>query len=166
MAEFSYTLGAIIPKTAPDTKIYENMISDALTKTGVELSKELLKPTKRWKKPVTMDVRINKRKGTVRVSTKNKVYLWTNAGTRPRIIVPKKAKRLVFRSKFLSKTVPGSLMSRSGRRGGSLIFAKKVRHPGIRARNWHQIVAKKFRKRTQARFNIAIANANRKQSRL
>lgn len=69
------------------------------------------------------------------IRVKDKIYeLLDVKGSRPHIIRPRRAKRLAFRSGFVSKTIPGFVGSRPGGSSGGRIFAKRVKHPGFKPR--------------------------------
>lgn len=73
-----------------------------------------------------------RRKGyTVIIRPKSKILVFAHSGTRPHVIVPKRASRLAFQmaagtgalqpeARFLGGSVPGAVA----------VFAKKVNHPG------------------------------------
>jgi hypothetical protein len=71
--------------------------------------------------------------------------MWVNNGTKPHVIVPRRAARLVFKvGGFRAKTVPGAIRSRKGARGKNLVFAKVVHHPGTEARKFDEVIQKKW----------------------
>jgi len=65
-----------------------------------------------------------------------KKFTWLDEGTGPHDIVAKNAPRLVFNAKFSAGSRPGSLRTFRSSSGPPLIFAKAVRHPGIKPRGW------------------------------
>lgn len=79
------------------------------------------------------------------VGTNNKRYGWINDGTAARTIYPRRARRLRFMSGFRPKTTPGTIGSDRGYRGGAVVYARRVRHPGIKARNFDEAIAQKWR---------------------
>ena len=67
---------------------------------------------------------------------------WLNEGTKPHVIVPKRAKMLRFQSGYTAGSTPNSLRTRRSRSFGETVYAKRVNHPGIKARNWTILVLK------------------------
>lgn len=61
-------------------------------------------------------------------------YVWTDLGTKPHTIVPKKAPSLLFRPNFTAKTKPKVISSGAGGSSGPIVGAKKVNHPGTKPR--------------------------------
>ena len=57
---------------------------------------------------------------------------YTEFGTRPHVIVPVRAQALRFAPKGMGR------LTGSPRKGGPVIFAKRVRHPGTRGMHWAQ----------------------------
>ncbi len=84
------------------------------------------------------------RVGQYRVSTNSAIYGWVDMGTRPHPIVARRAPFLVFALGFVPKTQPRDLGSYNGRRGNVWVRAKRVKHPGIRARKFKESIVRKF----------------------
>ena len=82
------------------------------------------------------------------VGTDDKIFGYVDQGTKPHIIRPRKAKALAFWSGFHPKTTPGSLQSGGGGSFGERIFAKWVRHPGIKARHFTKKIQQRLDKYT------------------
>lgn len=86
------------------------------------------------------------------VGTDDQIYDYVTRGTKPHLITPKKGKFLVFgEGKYRSVTRPGILGARSvgtrlvGKGGVARpIFARKVHHPGTKARGFEGLVAAKL----------------------
>ena len=57
---------------------------------------------------------------------------YTEYGTRPHEIVPRAKKALRFAPKGMGR------LTGSPRKGGPVVFAKRVRHPGTRGMHWAQ----------------------------
>ena len=165
------TLRGITPRKAKilDTKIMRR----EMEKEGIDDAKKQLKAmaertVSTWKdKPkfksrniftsdtIAVDVTPSKDKAGQR-------WIWINDGTPARIIVPKKPGGLLwFRPKSFPKTRTGLLGSLKGRRGGKLVPAKKVNHPGIKARKWTKAMAKEYRKRFLRQMNNAMKRISR-----
>lgn len=92
-------------------------------------------------------------------------YAWLNDGT-PRhpiyagIYTGRSTKRVLsFRGRFRPKTRPGYIGSFAGFSGGPREFRPYVDHPGIKARNFDEIIARKRYKLYQQRMAEAMAKA-------
>lgn len=87
--------------------------------------------------------------GSVEVVTKDVPFIWVDAGTKKHTISPLRGDdaRLVFHANYVPRTQAGVL--RSGRRqdGGPLILATRVKHPGIAARGFSAMIAKRWQTR-------------------
>lgn len=102
---------------------------------------------KTWKdKPVFKGKKATESSASIKMWGDKNTWVWTNLGTDPHIITPKRAKRLAFKVPSSPKTTPNRLGSRRGGRGNTQVFAKQVRHPGTKARNFHIVSAEKRQK--------------------
>jgi len=135
----------LIPKAAKLNKLAANMskaIDRALSKTGTVALAALKKPTRTWNhKPVWVRVRLP---GEYVVGTDDAPYMYVTRGTRVRYAI--------MTPGFLSKTMPGSLMSRRGA-GGVAFISRKHPMPGIKARGFEQLAADAADKQSARIFN-------------
>lgn len=71
------------------------------------------------------------------------IYEIVDQGSPPHIIRPVKAKMLVFRTGYKSKTLakPARTVSGGGKATGDVVFAKLVHHPGSEAREFSKVIA-------------------------
>lgn len=91
------------------------------------------------------------------VATDNNIYAMLNEGTKPHDIKPKRPGGvLAFRTPFRSKTIPNEIRSRKGKSGTTEAFAKVVRHPGTKARNWTRVIGKKWERQLPTIMQRAI----------
>ena len=97
------------------------------------------------------------------ISTRNQIYDFVNAGTRPHIIVPKNASMLRFPAKgFSAKTRVGQIRSLKGSKGSGTAYALIVHHPGTKAREFAEAIANKHKKTIRTKFSREIwAELNR-----
>jgi len=133
---------------------------------GVQEGGEILldahkRVTRTWK-PIQFKLKVTKvhgwpfrpKKVTASVTTKDLRWLWTDKGTKPHIIKPKRAKVLAFPSGFAPKSKPNSLRAREGFSGGPTVFSKGVKHPGTKPRNFTPLIEKKY----GPKFRTAVNN--------
>lgn len=92
------------------------------------------------------------------VGTDDEVWKMLDEGTKPHLITPH-GRYLRFSPGSLPKTRPGVLTSGGGRPGSGVIYARKVQHPGTKARNWTAIVNKKWARGVQPFIRDAIEKA-------
>lgn len=76
--------------------------------------------------------------------------LWTaldKEGTRPHLIMPKRARRLSFiAGRYRPKTNPGGRFRGPGKvTGGKRVYAIRVKHPGFKARHFSERISKDLR---------------------
>jgi hypothetical protein len=103
----------------------------------------------------------NKISGSVLTDDEN--YRRLNYGTRPHVIRPRRpGGMLVFRVPFKSKTTLTRLPSRAGSRGNNVIFARKVNHPGFKARKYEDRVTSKMKKPFNKIMNASLNTGAKK----
>lgn len=71
-----------------------------------------------------------------------KKWVWTDEGTPPHIIRPRRKSSLRFRTGYKSGSKPGTFVTGRGSYSGGWVSAKIVHHPGTKARNWSLLVIK------------------------
>lgn len=90
------------------------------------------------------------------IGTDNTTYGYVNSGTRAHTIRPR-GRRLRFPSSYKAKTRPGSLRSGRGGKGGAPVFARAVRHPGTKPRNFDVQIAARAQKQLTTKMRQALA---------
>lgn len=102
--------------------------------------------TQTWNHQPTFNIQVSRTEA--RVWTEDETYGWVTHGTPAHIIRPRTKKRLVFKGgKYSAKTSPGVIRSRSGgTSSGKIVFARVTHHPGVKARNFHKVIQKKWEK--------------------
>ncbi len=90
------------------------------------------------------------------------IYEIVDQGSPPHIIKPVRAKLLVFRTGYKSKTLarPARTVSGGGKATGDVVFAKLVHHPGSEAREFSKVIAKDI----EPQFKTLIDTTFRKVS--
>lgn len=119
----------------------------ALTTTANRYSQVLLKDyqsiTATWRrKPNFVRIVTKGDELVVEVSTTDEIFGYVTGGTRPHVIRPKRAPRLRFATGYTAKTKPGVVGSGGGGASGPIVFAKKVQHPGTKAREFEKTIIK------------------------
>lgn len=153
------TIRPIIPKlNVPD---FQQIAKTELRREVVAVKRELALPTRRWK--TTVEFYDRQAQGAqssgIDVGTENKIYGYVDRGTKRHLIKPKKAKTLAFNSQFRAKTKPNSLNSSAGSSKPPVVFAKAVRHPGVKARGFTKQVLKRSKVRFYANVDKAVRRA-------
>lgn len=90
------------------------------------------------------------------IVTNDERYKFVDFGTRPHIIRARNAPFLVFRWPYRSATKVNWLSSRQIQRGDNWSKRKQVRHPGIQARNFTDIISKRLQKRAKSAVQSEI----------
>ena len=94
---------------------------------------------------------------SVMVGTDDRIYGYVDLGTRPHIILPKRARVLAFQGGYRAKTSPGVLGSSGGGKFGATIFARAVRHPGTKARGFTRMIFDKHKQLSLRRIARKLA---------
>lgn len=165
MAKSSIRLEGVIPRSAPRSEDFVYELAKAVRTTGGEAKTDLEKTTETWKSRPEFALVIRVQKAEFLVLTNSNIWSYLDQGVAPHIITPKRAKVLRFQRDYSAKTEVKVLSSKAGGKSGPWVSKKEVNWPGIEARNWGEAIAKKYRKRFQARINIGMANAARKSHR-
>lgn len=79
-----------------------------------------------------------------KVFTTDEIYGYVNDGTPPHTITPKTASILRFAVGGSAKTAPKVIRSTAGSRGSQVVFARVVHHPGTEARQFDEVIWKKW----------------------
>lgn len=146
----------IIPKKlSVDPAKMARVITNTLNATALSIKIDFAVTTQTWSDKPTFAIELPT-PSTRTVSTGDRVYTMLNEGTPPHEIAPR-GKVLVFQTPFRAKTVPRSISSGPGRKGGNTVFTRKpIQHPGTEAREWDTTIAKKWKKQVGPIFQRAI----------
>jgi len=90
------------------------------------------------------------------VATTDPIYGYVSGGTRPHVIVPKRAKVLRFNAGAKPKTSVRVIGSTAGAAGSTPVVAHRVQHPGTEAREFDQVIAEKWEKEVATIMQRAI----------
>jgi endonuclease YncB( thermonuclease family) len=92
-----------------------------------------------------------------------KKWRWIDEGTRPHIIRPKRpGYPLRFKVGGSPKSRVRFIGSDTGKAGNKQVYAKQVRHPGTKAREWTEVITKKWEPKFKKRMEEAMQIATRK----
>lgn len=157
-------LKPIVPKDRVDLGKLDKEINNAVKRT-LEVGAGYFKRTTSTWRTVSVAFTIDgPHNGRGSVGTDNDIYGFVTRGTRAHLITPVRSKFLVFgEGKYSPVTRPGVLGSRrvgTGLRGAGgvarPIFAKRVRHPGTKARGFEELVANKLQRVLETNVTAAI----------
>jgi len=154
----------IKPAKAIKASVFNQFAKAELERIADGMLKDFLKTTRTWKhKPKFKKIiKFTGEPKRAEVTTTDRIYGYVNFGTPPHIIRPrKKGGVLVFPAKSTPKTTPRLISSRAGSSSKQLVFAREVRHPGIKARRFDLEITKKWRPQFKARMQVAYNKAAR-----
>jgi hypothetical protein len=102
------------------------------------------------------EVIIKRRAGVREVIVDDTIYSFVDKGTKPHIIRPKRARLLRFGVGGTPKTTPRIIGSVNGRVGNQLVFARQVRHPGTKPRDFTKMIGEKWKRSAKTQLLLAI----------
>lgn len=126
-----------------DGKKLSRAIENALTGEAKAVKVDLDTTTRTWEhRP---EFTIEKGEGRRTVATDDEVFGYVDEGTPAHIITAKSAnKPLTFGVGGSPKTAPRVIGSRAGTRGGTIVRAQVVHHPGTAAREFTETIKEKW----------------------
>jgi len=146
-------------------------VVDALEKAldedvAKEVSRGLEKTVEKWSGPPTFNhkVKVNARSMVLHVypdGPNAKKWQRVSSGVGARVIVPKRASKLIFKRNYAPHTTAAGAWGGSGRRYGDTVYAKSVRWPGIKARNFSEKVKDNVEKSVTRIINKRISRSLR-----
>lgn len=89
------------------------------------------------------------------------IWGWIDGGTKPYTIVPHMSKALRFQVPYSAGSRPGTFKTSPARRGSQWVSTKVVRHPGIKARRWTELLQKKRKNYFYTAMRKAASNIKR-----
>lgn len=92
-------------------------------------------------------------------------WQWLDEGTRAHVILPRRARMLRFTVGGYSGSHPNSLDVRPAVSGTEVVFAKRVHHPGIAARNWSYLIQRRRKQKFIKRMLAAVKRGMEKAQR-
>ena len=150
----------ITSNTTKISKRYRNIarkmpqaIERGLEQLGAEAVALHYKTTSAWKKEKPTFAWQRTARG-VKITTDSQIYAWVDQGTKgpykiptiPKVATDKKP-WLIFRYPYTPSTKPRRIGSQASSRGDFWASKRQVTHPGIKARNFTDEIAKRVQKR-------------------
>lgn len=140
-------LTPIIPKTmGAKFKSAPKAVEQSMDDAAEMVKKDFEQTTASWDHTVTFT--IAKQGADRTVTTTDEIWGYVDEGTKPHVIVAKRARVLRFAVGGKPKTSPGKITSGSGSKGGDVVFRPRVNHPGTKARLFTQQIAKRWQRGT------------------
>lgn len=133
-------------------------VENALTGAALGAKADFEVTQQTWSGKSKGDFKIKSGPGERLIYTDSKIYGYVDKGTRAHIIRAKR-KTLAFKGGYKAKTSPGRIGSTSGGASGGWMFAKAVRHPGTKARNFSKVIAAKWSKELPKIMQRAVDSA-------
>lgn len=96
------------------------------------------------------------------IGTDDEVYQYVDSGTEAHDIRPRNAKYLRFATGGQAKTKPRVIGSGPGRSGSGAVYARRVRHPGTKAREFSETIKKKYEREVPLRIGQALGDVLRR----
>jgi len=127
------------------------------------VEKDFKDSTATWKgQPTFRGRKATEQRASFTIWSNKNTWVWTNKGTDPHPIFPKRAPVLRFKVPSTAKTVPNKLGSGSGSRGNEWRTSKGIkRHPGTKARNFDKVSAEKRQKDLNQMLNKTMQKYTR-----
>jgi hypothetical protein len=135
-----------------------------MRRAGTQVKKDYESTTATWRhKPRFVKVVSLMAPGpTLLVGTDDEIYGYVEEGTRPHIILPRRAKALRFKTGYKAKTRPGVIGSFPGGASGPVVFSQGVLHPGTKPRDFSKKIQEKREKWFRRQMEAAMRNAVQK----
>ncbi len=141
------TMTAIVPRRfLRDPRRFERAINNALDGTALAVKADFGATVATWRNKPRFTIR--SRIGERVISTDGVVYRFVSGGTRPHLIRAKTPAGLAFyRTGFRAKTRVRKIVSYKGQAANKdFTRPQVVRHPGIAAREYPQVLQEKYTK--------------------
>ena len=157
----------IVPQNALNPDGLRRAILNTMRDTAEAARVDFVATTNTWDHKPTFERKELDGGTTQQVYTTDEVWGMLERGTRPHIIMVKRAKFLKFAwdgyGSYGAKTKPGLLSSKNARYPTEMNYRKSVNHPGTKAREWRAAAIRKYSKLMQGIMNRAIAYQIRRQ---
>ena len=162
---------AIIPKKL-NMRVLDQEIRSGMHKIGRQVRNDFRATVRTWDGKPDFELKVSVafvRRGNARmdigpIGDEEAVENWLRQqeGTKPHVIRPKQASRLIFSGTYRAKTTPRVLGSGPGGSSGPLVVAREVRHPGTEAREWIETAVEKWQEPFVDEMNLRLSAAAKK----
>jgi len=149
---------AIVPKRF-NTKTLLAEVAKEMKNLQKDIGEDFDATVSTWKHKPKFDQEFQQSAKSIRTftGTSDEIYTYVSKGTRAHLIRPKRAKMLAFQGGiYTAKSMPGVLQARSGGPSGDMVYSRGVKHPGTKARNFDEAIAKKWEKSYLQRLTTAV----------
>lgn len=135
-----------------------NTLDEAVRQSALDAQAMFGATIATWKHQPTFEMQ-HEATGRWGIKTDSEIYHWVDVGTPPHTIAAKNVAYLKFTVPFSPKTKPRYITSFAGSRGDHWVSKRSVQHPGIRARQFSQIIAQRAQAPTANRLRAALKAA-------
>ena len=155
----------VIKPKKMNQRAFNAVLLDTLADAEKGILKDFTDTTKTWKHKPEFEHghMLNPRRGKAYVQTDDEIYGYVNNGTRPHRIPKTGNARLRFKwggkGSYRPKTKPRTFGSRPGGPTGPWTGAAWVQHPGTKAREFDQIIAKRWKSLLPRALRSALGKA-------
>lgn len=132
-----------------------DVLDEAVHQSALEAQQMFNATTATWQHQPTFEVE-RENTGRWHVRTDDPIYHYVDAGTPPHIITARNVAYLKFTVPSTPKTKPRFITSFAGSRGNQWVQKRSVQHPGIKARQFSQIIAQHAQAPTANRLRAAL----------
>ena len=133
----------------------EGALNNALTQTAKAIQVDYRVTTKTWDHQPVFEIKTPAKFERL-IFTTDKIYLFVSGGTRPHVIKPKNASMLRFQAGYSAKTSVRVIGSTAGGSSGRVIYSRGVMHPGTKARQFPEVIGKKWEREWPRQLDRAM----------
>lgn len=165
----SIKVNVTVPKKLMADIRFRDKIEDVMRhKTAHDVEEEFWAVTSKWQDDPELDTKIISNSSRIATevtiygnSMPSRIFRMVNLGTPPHPIKAKNMPYLSFQEGYVPATTPGSLISGRKRRFGKYRHPAAVKHPGMEARKFDELIAKKYKPVFEKDMQEAIDEAVR-----
>jgi len=148
-----------LPKDMFNASDIAKRINNALDQSSRAVKVDYRTTTKTWKTDVKFKITTPKEFERL-IATDSDIYNFVSGGTKPHIIEPKRAQFLRFtwggKGSYKPATRPEYIGSKKAKVTGKVNYRKRVKHPGTKARNFPEVIGKKWEKEWPRQLQRAL----------
>lgn len=133
---------------------FSRRVFNAINRVGKRAQTAFNEAVANWDPPPYISYIGDASIGEIEVWCDDKRLLWVDDGVRPHVEYAH-GRAMVFQASYQAKSKPNRILRGSGSYGGSIVFARRVNHPGIKPRN----ISKRIAEQTQRNLNREVLAA-------